>query len=87
MATAHTQKVEQPFVYQIKVEGHLNPRWSDWFGGMTITLLRQGDTVLTGPLADQAALYGLLRKIRNLGMPLVSVRRVKQNQNQTRNKR
>ena len=52
-------------------------RWADWFGGLTITLEENGDTLLTGPVADQAALYGLLRKVRDLRMPLISVNRVK----------
>ncbi len=63
----------QPMVYQIRVQGHLGSQWSDWFGGLTITLEESGDTLLTGPVVDQAALYCLLRKVRDLGMPLVSV--------------
>lgn len=67
----------QPIVYEIKVEGHLGCQWKDWFGGLTITLENNGDTLLTGSVVDQAALYGLLKKVRDLGMPLVSVNRVK----------
>lgn len=63
-------------IYQIRVEGHLNLQWTDWFGGLAITLAEGGDTLLTGPVVDQAALYGLLKKVRDLGMPLVSVFRV-----------
>jgi hypothetical protein len=63
----------QPMVYQIRVRGHLGRQWTDWFGGLTITLEDNGDTLLTGPVIDQAALHGLLRKVRDLGMPLVSV--------------
>jgi hypothetical protein len=63
-------------VYQIRVRGHLGPQWSDWFGGMTITLEEDGDTLLTGPVVDQAALHGLLRRVRDLGMPLISATRV-----------
>lgn len=65
-----------PAVYQIRIKGLLNSEWTDWFGGLTITLEEDGDTLLSGPVVDQAALYGLLRKVRDLGMPLVSVNRV-----------
>ena len=58
-------------VYQIRVKGHLGRQWTDWFEGMTITL-EEGDTLLTGPVVDQAALHGLLRKVRDLGIPLIS---------------
>jgi hypothetical protein len=60
-------------VYQIRIEGHLNSQSSDWFEGLTITLEEDGDTLLSGPLKDQAALHGLLKKVRDLGMILVSV--------------
>jgi hypothetical protein len=63
----------QPMVYQIRIKGHLGREWTDWFEGLTITLEEDGDTLLTGPVVDQAALYGLLKKVRDLGMPLVSV--------------
>ena len=63
----------KPTVYQIRLKGHLGHEWTDWFEGLTITLEDSGDTLLSGPVADQAALYGLLRKTRDLGMPLVSV--------------
>ena len=63
--------------YQITVKGHLDNRWADWFEGLTITLEDNGETLLTGPVVDQAALHGLLRKVRDLGMPLLSVNRVK----------
>jgi hypothetical protein len=66
----------QSLVYQIKIEGHLGQQWVDWFEGLTITLEEDGKTLLTGPLTDQAALYGLLKKVRDLGMPLVSVNQV-----------
>jgi len=60
-------------VYQIRVKGHLESKWTDWFGGLTVTLEDNGETLLTGPVADQAALHGLLRKVRDLGIPLISV--------------
>ena len=60
-------------LYQIRIKGHLGCQWTDWFGGLTITLEENGDTLLTGPVVDQAALFGLLRKVRDLGMPLLSV--------------
>ena len=70
----------QPPVYQIRVEGHLGQQWMDWFDGLTITLEDNGDTLLTGPVVDQAALHGLLKKVRDLGMPLISVDPVKPSQ-------
>ena len=69
--------LDRPMVYQIRIKGHLGAKWADWFGGMTITLEEGGDTLLTGPVVDQAALHGLLRKVRDLGMPLISAVRVK----------
>jgi hypothetical protein len=63
----------QPTVYQIRVKGHLGSQWTDWFGGLTITLEDNGETLITGPVVDQAALHGLLKKVRDLGMPLISV--------------
>ncbi len=63
-------------IYQIRIEGHLRREWTDWFEGLTITLEEDGNTLLTGAVVDQAALYGLLKKVRDLGMPLVSVVRV-----------
>ena len=69
--------LDQPMVYQIRIEGHLGPQWTEWFGDLAITLEDNGETLLTGPVVDQAALHGLLRKIRDLGMPLISAIRVK----------
>jgi hypothetical protein len=67
-------------VYQIRLKGQLDSGWTDWFGGLTITLDENGDTLLTGSVVDQAALYGLLKKVRDVGMPLVSVNRVEPGQ-------
>jgi len=66
----------QPTIYQIRLAGHLGCQWADWFGGLTITLEDNGETVITGPLVDQAALHGLLKKVRDVGLPLLSVNRV-----------
>ena len=63
----------QLLVYQIRLKGQLDNQWADWFDGLTVTQTEDGDTLLTGPVFDQAALYGLLRKVRDLGMPLLSV--------------
>jgi len=64
---------DQPSDFQIRIRGHLDCKWSAWFDGMVITLEKDGGTLLTGPVSDQAALHGLLKKIRDLGMTLVSV--------------
>jgi hypothetical protein len=69
----------QPPVYEIRLKGHLGSQWTDWFEGLAVIPAEDGETLLTGPVADQAALYGLLKKVRNLGMPLVSVNRVQFN--------
>jgi hypothetical protein len=62
--------------YQIKIEGQLGPEWSDWFDGLSIAQQEDGTTLLTGSVSDQSALHGLLKKVRDLGMPLVSVNRM-----------
>jgi hypothetical protein len=62
----------QPVIYQIRIRGHLGRQWTDWFEGMAITLADNGDSLLTGQVVDQAALHGLLKKVRDLGLPLVS---------------
>jgi len=67
------EKQNQNPWFEIRIKGHLDARWADWFEGLTITLEENGDTLLTGPVVDQAALHGLLKKVRDLGMPLVSV--------------
>jgi hypothetical protein len=74
---------DQPVVYQIRIKGHLGRQWTDWFEGLTITLEEDGNTLLTGPVIDQAALHGLLKKVRDLGMPLVSVSPVESGQADT----
>ena len=63
----------ESLVYQIRLKGHLGSEWTDWFEGLTITLEANSEMLLTGVVADQAALYGVLRKVRDLGMPLLSV--------------
>lgn len=62
--------------YEIRVKGQIDSQWADWFGGLTITPTDDGQTCLTGPVIDQAALHGLLKKVRDLGLPLISVRTV-----------
>ena len=66
--------------YEICIKGHLDGRWSHWFEGLTIALKDDGETLLSGPVVDQAALHGLLIKIRDLGLPLVSVMRIQPEQ-------
>jgi hypothetical protein len=63
----------EPGRYEIRIKGHLDDRWADWFEGLTITREDNGETLLTGPVVDQAALYGWLRNVSDLGLPLVSV--------------
>jgi hypothetical protein len=66
----------QPMYYEIRLKGQLDARWAEWFEGLKITLEEDGDTLLTGPVVDQAALHGLLKRVRDLGMILVSVNQV-----------
>jgi hypothetical protein len=73
--------------YEIRLMGHLGPRWGHQFEGLTITLEDDGNTLLSGPVADQAALHGLLRKVRDLGMPLVSVVQIQSDRLEKREKR
>ncbi|MCP5100004.1 MAG: hypothetical protein GY943_31000 [Chloroflexi bacterium] len=74
---ATTQSHSKSGLYEVRIKGHLADRWSDWFEEFTITLESNGETVLTGQVVDQAALHGLLKKVRDLNMPLLSVNRVK----------
>ena len=78
MSNQHNRNVnpDETVIYQIRIKGHLGQQWADWFDGLTITLVDNGDTLLTGAVADQAALHGLLKKVRDLGMPLIAVRRI-----------
>jgi hypothetical protein len=62
-----------PIHCQIRLKGHLTPQWSDWFDGLTVTLEENGETLLAGPVQDQAQLHALLKKVRDLGIPLLSV--------------
>lgn len=71
--------------YEIRIDGRLDARWQDWFDGMTVTLDDHGDTLLSGPVVDQAALHGLLKKVRDLGLPLLSVIRVETGQGDATN--
>ena len=66
----------QPTIYQIRIKGHLDDRWSDWFDGLTITQETDGNTLLTGPVVDQSALYCLLKKVHDLGLSLISVKKI-----------
>ena len=70
---AGTEDHHGPGFYQIRIQGHLDDQWSEWFEGLTVTLTDNGDTLISGRVVDQAALHGLLKKVRDLGMPLISV--------------
>lgn len=73
----------EPAPYAIRLKGHLGREWADRFEGLTIVLTEDGDTLLTGPLSDQAALHGLLKKVRDLGIPLLAVNRLESGQAET----
>jgi hypothetical protein len=80
MRERHSPAGEGPGRYEIRVTGTLDARWASWFDGLTISHERDGTTVLRGPIADQAALHGLLQRVRDLGVPLVSVTQVEADQ-------
>jgi len=73
---ADTQNQPERIIYHIRLQGHLDSGWSDWFGGVTVTFKDDGTTLLIGEVIDQAALHGLLKKVRDLGLTLISVNRV-----------
>ncbi len=79
MSETHAPTVDpdEPGVYEIRIQGQLEDRWAAWFGGLTLTRKDNGDTLLTGQVVDQAELHGLLRKVRDLGLPLISVTRIR----------
>jgi len=68
-----TPEASQPRRYAIRIRGHLDQRWADWFDGLSLTHNSDGTTLLAGPLADQAALHGVLNKLRDLGLPIISM--------------
>jgi hypothetical protein len=73
---ANGREFSKPAIYEIRVKGNLEPVWADWFDGFTVTRQANDETVLTGPVPDQPALHGLLAKIRDLGLPLLSLQRL-----------
>ena len=75
-----TTDFHKPVAYQIRLKGQLGSEWTDWFGGLAVTLDDDGNTLLTGPALDQAALHGLLKKVRDLGLPLLSINSIEPGQ-------
>ena len=69
---------DEPTMYQIKVKGSLEPKWSDWFDGFTITSQANNEATLVGSVADQSALHGILAKLRDLGLPILLVKRLEE---------
>ncbi len=80
MSKTHAPTGDRAGRCEIRLKGHLDARWATWFDGLTLTQHSDGSTVIHGPVADQAALHGLLQKVRDLGLPLVSVKHVEANQ-------
>ena len=80
----YDEKHNQPQRYEIRIKGHLDDRWAEWFEGLAITLQEDGNTLLAGPVVDQAALHGLLKKVRDLGLPLLSVNSVEPDSEEVR---
>jgi hypothetical protein len=74
-----------PECYEIRIEGHIGEGWSPWFEGMVIDHQENGETLMSGPIADQAALHGVLMRIRDLGLPLVAIRRLRNSSPEERN--
>ena len=75
-----------PTIYEIRLKGHLSRQWADWFSGLAVTQEEDGNTLLTGPVADQAALHGLLKRVADLGIPLISVNRAVSSREDLRSK-
>lgn len=73
----------QPMVYQIRIKGHLGPQWTDWFEGMAITPEDNGDTLVTGTVIDQAALHAVLKRVRDLNLPLLSIMEIRSRREDT----
>lgn len=80
MPKKQRRDVDRSVFYRIRINGHLGQQWTAWFEGLTITLEEDGDTLLTGPVPDQSALHGILKRVRDLGMPLLSVNSVNSEQ-------
>lgn len=79
-SNSSNEQTQPIMIYQIRIKGHLDRKWTDWFSGLSITALANGETLLTGPVLDQAMLHSLLRKVRDVGLPLVAVMRVEPEQ-------
>jgi hypothetical protein len=89
MTNSHPPNTQpaQPAVYQIRIKGHLGCQWATWFEGMAIRQEANGETIVTGPVIDQAALHGVLSKVRDLGVPLLSIMEVQPDQQDPHNTR